>query len=102
MFCHLFCYYISVYKNYYYIVIIIILFIIIFHKNYFNFFCSGMFRDVPECSVFRHFIDAFRTPIQNLWDKKQQQASRANAMHNMDVLIKFLYYSIGKSLIDNL
>ena len=28
-------------------------------------------------------------PIQKLWDKHQQQASRANVMHNMDVLIKF-------------
>ena len=27
------------------------------------------------------------SPIQNLWDKQQQQESRANVMHNMDALI---------------
>ena len=44
-------------KNYF--IIIIILFIY-FHENYFYFFmfrdvpgCSGMFRHVPECSMFR-------------------------------------------------
>ena len=31
-----------------------------FHENYFIFSCSGMLRNVPECSVFRVpcFIDA--------------------------------------------
>ena len=26
---------------------------IFFHENYFYFLCSGMFRNVPECSMFR-------------------------------------------------
>ena len=48
---------ISFYKNYF--IIIIILFIY-FHENYFYFFmfldvpeCSGLFRHVQECSMFR-------------------------------------------------
>ena len=50
---------INFYKNYF--IIIIILFIY-FHENYFYFF---MFRDVPECSVFR----VLSTPVQttSLW-----------------------------------
>ena len=39
--------------------------------------------------------------FQNFWDKQQQQANRANMMHNMDML-KVAGYSFGKSLIDNL
>ena len=42
---------INFYQNY----VIIILFDFFFHENYFYFF---MFRNVPECSVFRGFIDA--------------------------------------------
>ena len=90
MFCHLF---VVIYITK--IIIIIIIIIIIFHKNYFNCFCSGMFRDVPECSVFWVLSTPVIVTIHNLWDKQQQQASRANVMHNMDVLIKFLCIVLG-------
>ena len=45
---------INFYQNY----VIIILFNFFFMKIIFIFSCSGMFRNVPECSVFRGFIDA--------------------------------------------
>ena len=45
-------------------IILLLLLFIFFHENYFYFSCSGMFRDVPECSGMFHvpgFIDALPT-----------------------------------------
>ena len=55
------------YKNYFIIIIIIIILLYFFFmKIIFIFSCSGMFRDVPECSMFL----VLSTPLQmwlNLW-----------------------------------
>ena len=42
------CYYLFLQKFYYYYFIYLF-----FLENYFIFSCSGMFRNVPECSMFR-------------------------------------------------
>ena len=47
------------YKNYF---IINIYLFFLFMKDIFIFSCSGMFRDVPECSMFRVLSTPKRTP----------------------------------------
>ena len=39
-----------------------------FHENYFIFSCSGMFRDVPECSMFLVLsTPRFISPVKTKW-----------------------------------
>ena len=61
-------------KNHFIIIIIIILFYLFFHEKYFYFFLSrdvqgfsGLFRHVPECSVFR--VLSMPTKMRYLWRK---------------------------------